>query len=127
MAGSKNVLLIEDELMLRDLYRKALTAGQFTVEMAKNADEAYAKLASFKPDYIFLDVLLPGKSGLELLNDIRTNPNYGCTDAKIVVLTNLAQHSVADNAMEYGADAYIIKADILPKDLPEIIGILDQE
>ncbi len=125
MDGSKNVLIIEDEPMLRDLYRKALAAAQYIVEVAGNADEAYAKLASFKPHYIFLDVMLPGKTGLEILQDLRSNEVYGCTDAKIVILTNLAQHSVADNAMEHGADGYIIKADILPANLPEIIESLN--
>ena len=125
MAGSKNVLIIEDEPMLRHLYRKALEESQYTVEVADDSDEAYAKLAQFKPDYVILDVMLPGKSGLELLQEMRTNPTYGCIDAKIIVLTNLAQRSVADNAIEHGADGYIIKADILPIDLPEILASLD--
>lgn len=124
MAGSRNVLLIEDEPMLRALYRKALIKNQYTVEEAADAEGAYSKLSDFKPNYIFLDIMLPGKSGLEVLQELRTNPVHGCTDAKIVILTNLAQRSVADNAMEHGADGYIIKADILPTDLPEIIESL---
>jgi len=127
MAGSKNVLLIEDEPMLRALYRKALTENRYAVEEAVDAEDAYAKLANFNPDYIFLDIMLPGKSGLEVLQELRANPDLGCLDAKIIVLTNLAQRSVADNAMEHGADGYIIKADILPTDLPEIIESLEYD
>lgn len=121
MAGSKNVLLIEDEPMIRDLYRAALEGSQYVVEIADSADDAYAKLEKFHPDYIFLDVMLPGKSGLEILQELRATPAYGCVNATIIVLTNLAQRSVADNAMEHGADGYIIKADILPQDLPKVI------
>lgn len=121
MAGSKNVLLIEDEPMIRDLYRAALEGSQYVVEIADGADDAYAKLEKFHPDYIFLDVMLPGKSGLEILQELRATPAYGCVNATIIVLTNLAQRSVADNAMEHGADGYIIKADILPQDLPKVI------
>jgi DNA-binding response OmpR family regulator len=127
MAGSRNVLIIEDEPMIRDLYRNALTDAHHTVEVADNADEAYDKLNRFHPDYVFLDVMLPGKSGLEILQELRTNPDLGCTEAKIIILTNLAQRSVADNAIEHGADGYIIKADILPKDLPKVIESFEQE
>ncbi len=127
MAGTKNVLLIEDEPMLRELYRKALTDAQHVIEVAKDADEMYIKLANFQPDVVFLDVMLPGKSGLEILQELRSDPAYNCTEATIVILTNLAQHSVADNAMEHGADGYIIKADMLPIELPEVIKSFEQE
>ena len=126
MAGSKNVLLIEDEPALRDLYKNALVQAGYIVEVAGDADEAYTKLAEFLPDYICLDVMLPGKSGLEILHDLRSNPSLRSTQARILVLTNLAQRSVADNAMEHGADGYIIKADILPAELPEILVSLDE-
>jgi CheY-like chemotaxis protein len=127
MAGSKNVLLVEDEAMIRDLYRIALADSGYNVEVADNADELYARLKKFQPDYIFLDVMLPGTSGLELLGQLRADESLGCIDTKIVILTNLAQRSVADNAMEHGADGYIIKADILPKDLPKVIESLEEE
>jgi len=125
MAGSKNVLLIEDEPALRELYKSALMQGGYTVETSGNAEEAYAKLARFIPEYICLDVMLPGKSGLEILRDLRSNPALNAVDSKILILTNLAQRSVTDNAMEHGADGYIIKADILPIELPEILAMLD--
>lgn len=127
MAGSKNVLLIEDEPALRDLYQDTLTQGGYAVETAGTAEEAYAKLKNYIPEYVCLDVMLPGKSGLEILHDLRSEPALNCMQAKILILTNLAQRSVADNAMEHGADGYIIKADILPMELPEILASLDEE
>lgn len=126
MAGLRNVLLIEDDPMIRDLYRMALVNNQYVVEVADSAEETYAKLIRFQPDVIFLDIMLPGTSGLEILKELRTNPGRRCVDAKIVVLTNLAQRSVADNAMASGADGYVIKADILPKDLPKVVASLEQ-
>ncbi len=127
MAGLRNVLIVEDDPMIRDLYKMALANHQYTVEVADSADELYIKLETFHPDCLFLDVMLPGTSGLEILKELRTNPARGCQDAKIVVLTNLAQRTVADNAMEHGADGFIIKADILPKDLPKVIESLEEE
>lgn len=112
--------------MIRDLYRMALVNNQYVVEVADSAEETYAKLVRFQPDVIFLDIMLPGTSGLEILKELRTNPGRRCMEAKIVVLTNLAQRSVADNAMASGADGYVIKADILPKDLPKVVASLEQ-
>jgi DNA-binding response OmpR family regulator len=127
MAGLKNVLLIEDDPMIRDLYRMSLANSQYVIEVADSADEMYAKLENFHPDCIFVDVMLPGVSGLEILKELRTNPKHGCTNAKIIVLTNLAQRSVADNAMNNGADGFIIKADMLPRDLPAVIKSLEED
>lgn len=105
----------------------ALANANYVVDVADSAAELYAKLERFKPDVLFLDVMLPSTSGLEVLKELRTNPARGCINAKIVVLTNLAQRSVADNAMENGADGFIIKADILPKDLPKVIDSLEED
>ena len=127
MAGLKNILVVEDDPSIRDMYRMALANDNFIVEVADSAAELYAKLERFIPDVIFLDVMLPNISGLEILKELRTNPLRGCINAKIVVLTNLAQRSVADNAMENGADGFIIKAEMLPKDLKKVIESLEEE
>lgn len=129
MAGSKNIIIVEDDPMIRDMYRLSLANSKYVVEIADSAEELHAKLENFYPDVVFLDVMLPGLSGLQILEELRTDPKYHCTDAtktKIVILTNLAQRSVADNAMENGADGVIIKADILPRDLPTIITSLEE-
>jgi len=127
VAGLRNVLLVEDDAMIRDMYRLALADSQYVVEVADSAEETYTKLQTFRPDCIFLDIMLPGSSGLEILNELRTNPKHGCMSTKIIILTNLAQRNVADNAMSHGADGYIIKADILPKDLPRVVQSLEEE
>ena len=127
MAGSRNVMLVEDEVALRQLYRAALVEAGHTVVEAENVDELYSKLVNFHPQYVFLDVMLPGVSGLEILRELRSNPARGCMDAKIVILTNLGQRSVADSAMEGGADGFIIKADILPKEIPKVIDSLEED
>lgn len=127
MVGLRNVLVIEDDASIRDLYKITLANAHFNVEVADSAKELYAKLEKFKPDCLFLDVMLPGTSGLEVLKELRTNPARGCMNAKIIVMTNLAQRSVADNAMDNGADGFIIKADILPKDLPRVIESLEED
>jgi DNA-binding response OmpR family regulator len=126
VAGLRKILIVEDDPMIRDMYRIALVSKQYSVEVASDADVAYKKVSVFKPDCIFLDIMLPGVSGLEILNELRTNPVYNCQKVKIVILTNLAQASVSENAIANGADGFIIKADILPKDLPSVVQSLEE-
>ena len=127
MAGSRNVLIIEDDVIIRDLYRIALVNAHYNVENVGSAAELYKKLETYTPDVVFLDIMLPNTSGLEILQELRTNPVHNCTAVKIVLLTNLAQRNVIDNAMQNGADGYIIKADILPRDLTKVIESLDED
>jgi DNA-binding response OmpR family regulator len=124
MADVRNVLLVEDDVLICELYRNTLVASQYTVETAGSADELYEKLLQFQPDCILLDLMLPGVSGVEILKELRTNPSHGCLTTKIVVLTNLSPNNASDAALTSGADAYVIKAEILPKDLVEIITAL---
>ncbi len=125
MAGLRKILLVEDNVNIRDLYRIALVDKQYTVEVAGDAQAMYELLKTYLPDCVLLDIMLPGVSGLEILKELRTNPERGCMDAKIVILTNLAQRSATENAISNGADGYIVKADILPKELPDVIASLE--
>lgn len=121
MDGSRKILIVEDNVMIRDLYRIALVDKQYNVMVAGDSLTAYEQIKNSTPDCILLDIMLPGVSGLEILRELRTNQNYNCKNTKIVILTNLAQKSATDNAISNGADGYIVKADILPKDLPSIV------
>jgi DNA-binding response OmpR family regulator len=125
VAGLRKILIVEDDPMIRDMYRIALVDKQYTVDIAGDSVVAYQKVSTFKPDCVFLDIMLPGVSGLEILRELRTNPIHGCQNVKIVILTNLAQNSVSENAIANGADGFIIKADILPKDLPAVVRSLE--
>jgi CheY-like chemotaxis protein len=127
VAGLRKILIVEDDVMIRDLYRIALVDKQYSVEIAGDAPTVFQKVLTFQPDCILLDIMLPGVSGLEILKELRTNPAHGCQNTKVVILTNLAQRSVTESAMANGADGYVIKADILPKDLPEVIKSLEED
>ena len=124
MAGSKNILIVEDDVMIRDMYKAALEAAGYKVGIAGKATEAYKLLESFKPDCILLDVMLPETSGLEILNELRKNPKLGCQNTKIIMMTNLAEKEIRDKAIEGGVDGYVIKSDIVPKDLLKIVPSL---
>jgi len=125
MAGLKNVLIIEDEAMIRDLYRTVLVRDGRSVQVAADSKEAFKILQKFHPDVVLLDIILPGLSGLSILKELRDNAEYGCQKAIILLLTDLTQHDLDNTAFENRADGYIIKADILPPDLCKVIHALE--
>ena len=104
MAGLKNIMLVEDDAMIRELYVTVLIDSGYTVETAMTADELYKKLANFHPDCILLDLMLPGVSGLDILKVLKSNTSYGAQNAKVVLLTNMSQANVRENAIQSGAD-----------------------
>lgn len=121
MAGSSKILLVEDNPEIIEMYSRVLRE-HYDLRVASTVDDALAITPEFKPDLVFLDVMLPGgKSGLDALMLLRTKPQYGCTDVPLVMLTNLGLTEKLQKAWEEYADGYVIKAEIVPHELPELI------
>lgn len=122
MAGSQRILLVEDNPQIIDLYTTVLKNAGFTVDLAGTVDEALEKAKQLQPDLILLDIMLPGgKTGLEALKILRTDPSYGCTNKHMIVLTNLGLTDEIEKECRQYADSYLIKADIVPHDLLRIV------
>ncbi len=121
MAGLRKILLVEDNLELRNLYEIFLKQHGFEVASASDGDEGLQKAKDYKPDLIFLDVMMPKKNGFEVLKILRHDPEYGCTKTKIVILTNLGDSSKVSPDVRADMDGYVIKAEIELKSLLEII------
>ncbi len=121
MAGLQKILLVEDNLELRNLYEIFLKQHGFDVESASDGDEGLQKAKEYKPDLIFLDVMMPKKNGFEVLKLLRHDPKYGNTKTKIVILTNLGDSSKVSPDVRADMDGYVIKAEIELKSLLEII------
>jgi two-component system alkaline phosphatase synthesis response regulator PhoP len=88
---------------------------------AKNGDEAIEKAAKIKPDLIILDVMMPGKNGIEVCNILRSQPVYNTT--LIIFLTAMSDESAEIQGLETGADDYITKP-ISPKVLLSKVNAL---
>jgi DNA-binding response OmpR family regulator len=121
VAGLRKILLVEDNLELRNLYEIFLKQHGFDVASASDGDEGLEKAKKYKPDLIFLDVMMPKKNGFEVLKILRHDPSYGCTKTKIVILTNLGDSSKVSPDVRADMDGYVIKAEIELKSLLEII------
>jgi len=115
----KNILLIEDDPFLIDIYSTRLKKSDFRVEVAKNGEEALSKLKEKKPDLVVLDIVLPRVDGWEILLNIREK--LGWKDLKVIVLSNLGQKEEVEKGMSLGAAKYLIKAHYTPTEVVEEI------
>ncbi|OHA48587.1 MAG: hypothetical protein A2806_00305 [Candidatus Terrybacteria bacterium RIFCSPHIGHO2_01_FULL_48_17] len=121
----KHILVVEDELLHVEIYKVKLQEAGFSVAIAQNEEEVYGALKVKKPDLILLDILLPGKSGLEILEELRGNAEYA--GIPVVMLTNYDDTQSRDKAAALGAQEYFVKANMTPTEIirkvNEILGI----
>lgn len=113
--GQKTVLLVEDDVFLSQLLSTRLQRAGVTVIKAHDGDEALKALESTKPDLILLDIILPRKSGFEVMEEIQSNPLI--QKAPIVVISNLGQESDVARGKQLGAMGYYVKAKTSIEDL----------
>jgi len=105
----KKLLLVEDDQFLSALLNNRLQKEGFEVRLAATGEEALAILKIWKPDLILLDLILPGKSGFEVMEEIRQDPALS-RKAPIMILSNLGQNSDIERAKSLGAVDYLVKA-----------------
>lgn len=119
--NGKNILFIEDDPLMIDMYTHVMEKNQYSVDVATDGEEGLKQALSGEYDLILLDIMMPGMLGIEVLERLRGEGD-GLPNTKIVILTNLAQDEDSRRAMEAKADGYLIKADITPNKLVELIG-----
>ena len=124
MAGSKTILFVEDDRPISEMYARVLTRHGYRVDFAYDGAEGLQKARAKHFDLILLDIMMPEKTGIEVLEVLRGEDGKGMPDTKIVILTNLAQDKTSQEALRSQADGYIIKADIVPSQLVELIAKL---
>jgi len=110
------ILLVEDDVAVSQMYQRKLEAAGYEVKLAQDGEAGWQELETGKrPDLVLLDILLPKKDGFEILRDIRKSSEL--LDLKVMMLTNLGQRVDKEEAYRLGADKYVVKALITPKEL----------
>ncbi len=112
MSKTKKILIADDEPDILEILSFNLKAEGYEVITAKNGDEALDKAKTFKPDLIILDMMMPGKTGMEVCNILRTQSVFAGT--LIVFLTAVNDENTEIKSLENGADDYLTKP-ISPK------------
>lgn len=111
----KQVLLVEDEPNIAEAIRFILTRAGWRVSVEANGAAATGRIAALRPAAVILDLMLPGRSGLEILTDLRADPALAATP--VLMLTARGQGRDREAAAAAGATAFLAKpfanADVL--------------
>ena len=116
------ILCIEDDHFIADMYVHALKKAGYEVDVIANGEEALQKAKQVAYDVILLDLMLPEKSGVEILEALRGTDGSGLPLTKIIVTTNFDEPAEDRAHLEQLADGYLIKADVTPSKLVELVG-----
>lgn len=122
MAGSKQILFVEDDAAIAEMYARILQKNGYSVEFAYDGREGLQKAKAKHYDMILLDIMMPEVTGLEVLEELRGEDGSGMPDTKIVILTNFAQDETSLKAQEDYADGFIVKADVVPSQLLTLLN-----
>lgn len=104
---TKKILIVDDEPNIVISLEFLMKKEGFEVAVASDGEEALAKVASFDPDLVLLDVMMPKKSGFEVCESLRSDPRHG--GLLIVMLTAKGRDTEVAKGMAIGADAYVTK------------------
>jgi len=111
----RRILLAEDDRFLRKAAEATLRRSGFTVFTAVDGEEALRLAQAEIPDLILLDLIMPKLQGFEVLRSLKQSPET--SHIPVIVLSNLGQDRDIQQAMESGAVAYLVKANLSLEEL----------
>jgi DNA-binding response OmpR family regulator len=119
------ILCIEDDRFIGEMYVRSLKKAGYEVDWVVDGNDGLITARNKSYDLMLLDVMLPERRGTEILDALRGGAQDLIPNTKVIVLTNFEQDDESRISMQKHADAYLIKAEITPKRLIEIIHQLD--
>lgn len=120
----KSILVIEDDRFIGEMYVRSLRRENFTVDWVVDGHDGLVAATNKAYDLILLDIMLPEMRGPEILKALRGGTNK-IPNTHVIVMTNFDQDTESRIAMQHDVDAYLIKAEITPRRLIEVIRQLD--
>ena len=121
---AKDILLVEDDALLVDIYSTKLQLNGFEVRVVDNGDKVFAAVRKKKPDLVLLDIVLPHMDGWDILERLNTMDEM--KGVPIVILSNLGQKEEVEKGLRLGAAKYLIKAYYTPSEVvKEVIKFVE--
>jgi two-component system, OmpR family, phosphate regulon response regulator PhoB len=103
----RTVLIADDESSMRLLVHATIESDEYTVVEAVDGEDAWAMIQKHKPSLVLLDVQMPGRTGLDVLRLIKSDPSLKGT--RVILLTSKAQEGDVEGGLIAGADFYLTK------------------
>ncbi len=113
------IAIVEDDQAISQMYRFKFEADGYVVETASNGKDGLDMIKDFNPDIILLDLMMPIMTGEVMLKKLRET-SWG-KSAKVVILTNMGEQEIPDAVKKLGVDGVILKADMTPRQVEEVV------
>jgi DNA-binding response OmpR family regulator len=105
--SGRKIIVADDENDILLLVRTALQSAGHEVLTATDGQAALEIIREVKPDLAILDIMMPGKTGIDVLQEMKADPEIGAIP--VIMLTGLSQREKIQTALDTGADYYIVK------------------
>lgn len=123
MVKGKKLLLVEDDVSLRDMYVTRFSVEDFELEVATDGEAGLEKAMDWQPDVMLLDLRIPKLSGFEVLRKLKQQKET--KDIPVIVLTALSGDADKKQVMDLGAAAFLTKSETVPKEvLAQVLKVL---
>ena len=118
--ANADILIAEDDAVLREVYTKKFTLSGYDIRTAQNGEEAVAELKKKEPDILILDINMPVLDGFGVLEQFpKQSRNF-----PVIMLTNFGDDKNRERGKELGADDYFIKSEMTIRKLLEMVETL---
>ncbi|HWB38882.1 MAG TPA: response regulator [Candidatus Saccharimonadales bacterium] len=118
MSATK-IAIVEDDQAISQMYRFKFEGEGFDVQTAENGKVGLELAESMKPDIILLDLMMPEMTGDQMLEKLRATA-WG-KDIKVIILTNMGEQEIPPKVKELGVQGVILKADMTPRQVAEMV------
>lgn len=119
---AKKILLVDDDVYIRDLYAEVLKDEQYDVFIAADGEEALSMIDQNPFDLILLDVMMPKVDGIQVLTKVKSDEKTKSTP--VIMLTNFGQEDLIKQAVTAGSTDYLLKYNITPGEMTNKVKLI---
>ena len=123
----KTILCVEDDRFIGEMYVRSLQKAGYDVTWVVDGNDGLVAVRNQNFDLIILDLMLPEQRGDQILDALRNNNVDLVPNSKILIMTNFEQDEASRKSVMSRVDGYLIKADITPRNLIEVVKQMDDE
>ena len=123
----KTILCVEDDRFIGEMYVRSLQKAGYDVTWVVDGNDGLVAARNQIFDLIILDLMLPEQRGDQILDALRNNNVDLIPNSKILIMTNFEQDEASRKSVMSRVDGYLIKADITPRNLIDVVKQMDDE